>query len=77
MRIRRIRLVLPSRMRGAADGDARQIAETVARALLREGATAGTLRIEVNGAGRSAGHMAADLAGVASRAARSATMWEG
>ena len=33
MRIRRIRLVLPPRMRNGADGEARHIAETVARAL--------------------------------------------
>ena len=40
MKIRRIRLVLPPRMRGSAQGDARAIADTLASALAMIGADA-------------------------------------
>ena len=70
MRIRRIRLVLPPRMRNGADGEARHIAETVAQALAGHGNPHGPLRIEVQGGGRPAQHMANDIAGAATHAVR-------
>ena len=70
MRIRRIRLMLPPRMRQGADGEARHIAETVAQALAGHGSAHGPLRIEIQGGGRSARHMANDIAGAATRAVR-------
>jgi hypothetical protein len=62
VRIRRIRLVLPPRMRHGADGEARHIAETVAQALAANPSASGPLRIEIQGGGRPARHMAHDLA---------------
>ena len=76
MRIRRIRLVLPPRMRHGADGEARHIAETVAQALAWNGSTHGPPRIEIQGGGRPARHMANDIAGAATRAARGAARRE-
>jgi hypothetical protein len=70
VRIRRIRLVLPSRMRHGADREARHIAETVAQALAGHGSAHGPLRIEIQGGGRPAPHMANDIAGGAARAVR-------
>ena len=51
MKIRRIRLVLPARMKGHAAADARQIAEAVGEALANRGAVSGPLVIP--GAGRN------------------------
>lgn len=51
MKIRRIRLVLPARMKGRAAADARQIAEAVGAALASGGAVSGPLVIP--GAGRT------------------------
>jgi len=76
MRIRRIRLLLPARMRGDGDGEARRIAETVAQALAAQPETHGPLRIEIQGGGRSARHMAHDIAGATTRAVRSAARRE-
>lgn len=76
MRIRRIRLVLPPRMRHGADGEARHIAETVAQALAGDGSAHGPLRIEIQGGGRPARHMANDIAGAATRAVRAAARRE-
>ena len=76
MRIRRIRLVLPQRMRNGADGDARHIAETVAQALAGHGSAHGPLRIEIPGGGRPARHMAHDIAGAATRAVRAGVQRE-
>ena len=76
MRIRRIRLVLPPRMRHGADGEARHIAETVAQALAENPSASGPLRIEVQGGGRPARHMAHDLAGAATRAVRASARRE-
>lgn len=63
MRIKRIRLVLPPRLRNSASGDARAIADTLANALAENGGAGanGPLRIEVPGAGRSPAHLRADL----------------
>lgn len=76
MRIRRIRLVLPPRMRHGADGEARHMAETVAQALAGDGSAHGPLRIEIQGGGRPARHMANDIAGAATRAVRDAARRE-
>ena len=76
MRIRRIRLVLPPRMRHGADGDARHIAETVAQALAGHGGAPGALRIDIQGGGRQVRHMANDIAGGATRAASAAARRE-
>ena len=76
MRIRRIRLVLPPRMRHGADGEARHIAETVAQALAAHGGAHGPLRIEIQGGSRPARHMANDIAGAATRAVRTAARRE-
>ena len=76
MRIRRIRLALPPRMRHGADGEARHIAETVAQALVGHGGAHGPLRIEVQGGGRPARHMANDIAGAATRAVRASARRE-
>ena len=76
MRIRRIRLVLPARMRPVADAEARHIAGTVAQALAGHGSVHGPLRIEVPGGGRPARHLAHDIAGAATRAVRTAARRE-
>jgi hypothetical protein len=76
VRIRRIRLVLPPRMRHDADGEARHIADTVARALANCPGAPGPLRIEVNGGGRPARHMTHDIASAATRAVRAAARRE-
>jgi hypothetical protein len=76
VRIRRIRLVLPPRMRHGADGEARHMAETVAQALAGHRSAHGPLRIEIQGGGRPARHMANDIAGAATRAVRAAARRE-
>lgn len=61
MRIRRIRLVLPARLRPCAARDGRAIAEAAAEALARGGrAPVGPLRIE--GAGRTGTALAMETA---------------
>lgn len=70
MRIRRIRLVLPPRLRHGADGEARRIADAVAGALSKESGAVGSLRVEIHGGGRTGNHMAHDIAGATTRAAR-------
>ncbi len=70
MRIRRIRIALPPRMKGTAAADARLIAETIATALHGSSAGGAPLRIAVDGAGRPARHLTHDLVGAAGRAAR-------
>jgi hypothetical protein len=57
-------------MRHGVDGEARHIAETVAQALAAHGGAHGPLRIEIQGGGRPARHMANDIAGAAARGAR-------
>jgi hypothetical protein len=57
-------------MRNGADGEARHIAETVAQALAGHGSPHGPLRIEIQGGGRPARHMANDIAGTATHAVR-------
>ncbi|MCC0029723.1 MAG: hypothetical protein H6891_05415 [Brucellaceae bacterium] len=69
MKIRRIRLVLPPRMRGSAQGDARAIADTLASALAMHGDVHGPLRVEVPGAGRPPAHLRADLTNAVNSAA--------
>lgn len=76
MRIRRIRLVLPPRMRHGADGEARHVAETVAQALAGHGGVHRPLRIDIQGGGRPARHMANDIAGGLTRAAGAAARRE-
>jgi nucleoside-diphosphate-sugar epimerase len=76
VRIRRIRLVLPPRMRHGATGEARHIAETVAQVLADNPSASGPLRIEIRGDGRPARHMVHDLAGAATYAVRGAARRE-
>lgn len=69
MRILRARLVLPARLKKNAAYDARHVAEAVAQALVAQGPlTGGRIAVEVQGQGRPAGHMAADLASATRRA---------
>ena len=68
MKIRRIRLVLPPRMRHSAGADARTIADAVAGTLAKGGSVDGPLRVEVAGAGRPANHLRAGLAHAVNRA---------
>lgn len=68
MRILCARLVLPARMKPMAAGEARQIAETVARALHRQGTASPHLSIRVDGLGRPATHLQHDLAAQTARA---------
>jgi hypothetical protein len=76
VRIRRIRVVLPPRLRQGAAGEARHIAETVARAVASQPGALGPLRIEVQGGGRPVRHLAHDLAGAATRAVGAAARRE-
>jgi hypothetical protein len=76
VKVRRINLVLPARLRHSAHGDAREIAAAVAQALSRQGAVSGPLRIEVAGAGRPARHMTHDIAAAMHRAAGACTKRE-
>jgi hypothetical protein len=76
VRIRRISLVLPPRMREGADGEARHIAETVAQALAEHRTPHGPLRVEIQGGGRPARHMANDIAGATTRAVSAAARRE-
>ena len=59
MKIRRMRFVLPARMRGTAEADARLLAKNAARALQDGRMSAGSLQI--SGAGRPAAVLARDL----------------
>lgn len=68
MRIRRARLVLPSRMKATAATEARQIAETVARELFHHGAAPARLSLRVDGHGRPSRHLEHDLVGQTDRA---------
>ncbi len=59
MRIRRIRLVLPARMKPRAGADARLIAEAAAEALANGGAVNGPLIVP--GAGRTGAALATEI----------------
>jgi len=59
MRIRRIRLVLPARMKPRAGAEARLIAEAAAEALSNGGAVNGPLIVQ--GAGRSGATLATEV----------------
>jgi hypothetical protein len=72
MRIRRVHLVLPARMKAAAGPEARRIAETVALELWGHGPAAPSrLTLQVDGRGRSSRHLRHDLAAEAGRAVAS------
>jgi hypothetical protein len=62
VKIKHMRLVIPSRMRNTAQPDARTIAEAAARALLTRGAIKGTIRVEVQGHRRPVKFIAQDVA---------------
>lgn len=59
VRIRRVRLVLPARMKATAVHDARAIAEAAAEALARGGA--GPARVEVPGRGLTSSVLAGQV----------------
>lgn len=59
MKIRRMRFVLPARMRGTAQTDARLLANAAARALQRGQISGGS--VQVNGGGHSAVTLARNL----------------
>lgn len=64
MRIRRLTLTLPPRMRGTAQQDARRLAEGLARSLQARGETlpADTLSVTVPSEGRPAAHLETPVA---------------
>ena len=68
MRIRRITLTMPPRLKTTANADARQIAETVAEAISAHGEASNRLSIEIPGNGRPARHMGFDLTSATNRA---------
>ena len=70
MRILRARLTLPARMTPTAAADARQLAETVAKAISAQQAAAQRLSVEIPGHGRPVRHMAFDLTAATNRALR-------
>ncbi len=61
MRIRRMRLILPARMRDTAQLDAREIAKAAAHTLESTGVAKGQVHIRVEGHGRPAAFIAADV----------------
>lgn len=70
MNIKRMRLVLPARMRSSAQVDARLIAEAAGRALHGHDGLKGTVRVEVRGQGGPARFVARDVFNETSRQAR-------
>lgn len=60
MKIRRVRIAMPVRLKGTAAADARQIAEAVARAL-EQGGTAPIGPLRIDGAGRSGAALALEV----------------
>ena len=63
MRIRRIRLVLPPRLRATARADAHRIAVAAAEALGAHAASAAAAPVTVAAAGRPAAALAREVAG--------------
>lgn len=70
MKIKHMRLVLPSRMRSSVLVDARLIAEAAARALHGHREINGPVNVRVQAHGRPARLIAQDVAGETSRQAR-------
>jgi hypothetical protein len=67
MRIRRLRIALPARLRASAEPDGRLIAEAAAEHLLAQQGGAGPRRVAVSGQG-AAGHALATRVRIALRA---------
>ncbi|MCP4317843.1 MAG: hypothetical protein GY789_17920 [Hyphomicrobiales bacterium] len=63
MKIKRMRFVLPPRMRGTAHTDARLLANAAARALENGQISGGS--VQVNGGGRSVSMVARDISATA------------
>ena len=70
MKIKRMRFVLPSRMRPTVQADARVIAEAAARALHGHGGLKGPIGVQVQAQGRPAVFVARDVALETGRQAR-------
>ena len=69
MKIRRMRFVLPARMRPTAEFDARMIAKAAARALPDTHAPDGSIDVQIQGGGRPAQLIARDISREVSRKA--------
>ncbi len=57
MKIKHMRLLLPARMSGTANMDARMIAEAAARSLAENKKIHGPIRVEVQGQGQPSMHI--------------------
>lgn len=73
MKIKHMRLVLPSRMRSGVQVDARMIAAAAARALHGQGYVDGPVTVQVPGHGRPAAIIAQDVATATRQRAQSLT----